>query len=80
MTQNIFWCQEKDEFYGAYFIAPTRGKAKVMCASYFECDFTDVRTQIVKRGVNEDVCGIIENDECDLLKKYGLEYVDIEDW
>lgn len=80
MTQNIYWCQEKDEIYGAYFIATTRGQAKAMCASYFECNFTDVRTQIVKRGVNEDVSGIIENDECELLEKYGLEYVELEDW
>lgn len=80
MTQNIYWCQEKDEFYGAFFIARTRGQAKVMCASYFECNFTDVRTQIVKRGVNEDLCGVIEFDEEDLLKKYNLEYQEVEEW
>lgn len=78
MTTNIYWCQEKDEFYGAFFVAPTRGRAKVLCASYFECDFTDVRTQIIKRGVNEDFCGIIENFS-PLLEKYGLEYAEEEE-
>lgn len=79
MTQNIYWCYEKDDFYGAYFVAKTRGQAKVMCASEYELHFTDVRTQIVKRGVNETFCGIIESDS-PLLEKYGLEYIDTEEW
>lgn len=78
MTTNIYWCQEKDDFYGAYFVAPTRGRAKVMCASEYDCKFTDVRTQIIKRGANEDFCGIIENDSS-LLEKYNLKYTEEEE-
>ena len=79
MPTNIYWCQEKDDFCGAYFVAPTRGTAKVMCSHEFNCQFTDVRTQIIKRGVNENFCGIIENDS-PLLEKYGLKYMEEEEW
>lgn len=35
-----------------YYIAPTRGKAQAMAALDFEVDFTQVRVQLVAKGVD----------------------------
>ena len=78
MTTNIYWCQEKDDYSGLFVIAPTRGMAKVVFADEINCKFVDVRTQIYKRGVNEDFCGIIESDS-PLLEKYNLKYTEDEE-
>lgn len=76
---NIYWCNEKHEPLGLYVIARTRGRAKERFAAEAECDFTDVRTQLMRRGVNEPFEGTIEEGSS-LLKKHGLEYAESEEW
>ena len=47
---NIFWCHEKNENYGLFVKASTRGRAKAIFSAEIECDITDVRTNIMRRG------------------------------
>ena len=75
---NIYWCSEKDEPYGLFVIAPTRGRAKVRYAAETECYFTDVRTCLMRRGIKEPFEGTIDEGSS-LLKKYNLEYGKEED-
>lgn len=76
---NIYWCNEKDEPYGLFVMARTRGRAKARYAAETECDFTEVRTQLMRRGVNEPFEGVI-GENSSLLKKYGLEYSESEEY
>lgn len=73
---NIYWCHEKDEGYGLFVKALTRGRAKDIYACYVECRLIDVRTNIMRRGINEDFEGVL--DEPKGLEKYGLSYGDEE--
>lgn len=74
---NIYWCHEKNEGYGLFVKALTRGRAKDIYACYIECRLIDVRSNIMKRGVNEKFEGVLEiGDE----RKYGLEYTEEEVW
>lgn len=75
---NIYWCHEKHEYSGLYIVASTRGRAKRIYADSIECKYLNVRTHIVKRGVNEQFEGEIEFGSS-LLEKYGLQY-DEEEW
>lgn len=70
---NIYWCHEKHEYCGLYVTATTRGRAKAIYSAEVECDITDVRTNIMRRGVNEHFEGVIDVGE-PILKKYGLTY------
>lgn len=79
MTQNIYWCEEKGEQGGLFVIAQTRGKARQLYAEYIECRYIDVRTSLMRRGVNEDFSCIISNPNSALLKKYKLEYQEAEE-
>lgn len=79
MTCNIYWCEEKGEFGGLYVIAPTRGQAKQLYSEEIECSYIDVRTQIIRRGVNEMFSCVIDDVDSPLLKKYGLEYSEEEE-
>lgn len=72
---NIYWCHEKNEGYGLYVKALTRGRAKDIYAGYIECRLIDVRTNIMRRGINEDFEGVLDEP-----KKYGLEYDEEEVW
>jgi hypothetical protein len=72
---NIYWCHKKDEGYGLYVKALTRGRAKDIYAAYDECRLIDVRTNIMRRGINEDFEGVLDDP-----KKYGLEYTEEEVW
>lgn len=75
---NIYWCHEKDEYCGLYVKARTRGSAKEIYSAEVECDFIDVRTHLLKHGINEIVEEVIDIDS-PLLKKYGLEYGEDEE-
>lgn len=75
---NIYWCHEKNENYGLYVKALTRGRAKDIYSAEVECHFTDVRTNIMRRGVNEHFEGVIDINE-PTLKKYGLSYGEDEE-
>ena len=75
---NIYWCNEKNEPYGLFIIAPTRGRAKARYAFETTCEYLDVRTCLMRRGVNEPFEGIIYEGSS-LLKKYNLEYGKEED-
>ena len=75
---NIYWCHEKHEYSGLYIVAATRGRAKRIYADEVECKYLKVRTNIVKRGVNEQIEGVIEFDS-PLLEKYGLQYDEEEE-
>lgn len=79
MTQNIYWCEEKGEFGGLFVIAPTRGRAKQLYSEYIECRFIDVRTILVRRGVNEDFPCVLDYSPSALLEKYGLKYEEEEE-
>ena len=79
MTQNIYWCEEKGEFGGLFVIASTRGKAKQLYAEYIECRYIDVRTSLIRRGVNENFPCVIDDCGSPLLKKYNLEYLEAEE-
>lgn len=79
MTQNIYWCEEKGEFGGLYVIAQTRGKAKQLYAEYIKCRYIDVRTSLIGRGVNEMFSCVIDYVGSPLLKKYNLEYLEVEE-
>lgn len=76
---NIYWCHEKNEYEGLFILALTRGRAKAFYADVVECSMLNVRTQIVRRGVNEHFECEIDTDS-PLLQKYGLEYAESEDW
>lgn len=76
---NIFWCHEKNENYGLFVKALTRGRAKAIFSAEVECDITDVRTNIMRRGVNEHFEGVIDLGD-KILEKYGLEYSEDEDY
>ena len=79
MTQNIYWCYEKGGWGGLFVIAPTRGQAKELYSSEIECRYIDVRTSIVRRGVNEEFSCVIDDVGDSLLKKYNLEYQEDEE-
>lgn len=79
MTQNIYWCYEKGSWGGLFVVAPTRGQAKQLFAAEVECCYIDVRTNIMKRGVNETFSGVIDDCDSPLLKKYNLEYQEEEE-
>lgn len=79
MTQNIYWCEEKGEFGGLFVVAPTRGRAKEIYSAEVECRYTDVRSRIMRRGVNEMFPCVIDDVGSPLLKKYGLEYSEEEE-
>ena len=68
---NIYWCHEKNEGYGLFVKALTKGRAKDIYASITECRFVDARVHIVRRGINADFEGVLEVGE---EAKYGLEY------
>lgn len=70
---NIYWCHEKNEGCGLFVKALTRGRAKDIYACEVECRLIDVRTNIMRRGVNEDFEGILEIGE---EGKYGLKYTE----
>lgn len=74
---NIYWCHEKNEGYGLFVKALTRGRAKDIYACYVECRLIDVRTNIMRRGINEDFEGVLEVGE---ETKYGLKYTEEEEW
>ena len=76
---NIYWCNEKNEPYGLFVIASTRGRAKLLYATETDCDYLDVRMQTMRRGVNEHFEGTIDEGS-PLLAKYGLEYSESEEW
>ena len=78
MAQHIYWCEEKGEFGGLFVMAQTRGKAKQLYANYIECNYTDVRTSLARRGVNEIYSCVIDDSGSPLLKKYNLEYLEEE--
>ena len=73
---NIYWCFHKDDVYGLYVIAQTRGEARRIYSDVAGEDYIDIRCHIYKRGVNE-YKGIIDVDS-KLLSKYGLVYGDEE--
>lgn len=73
---NIYWCHERNEYHGLFVKALTRGKAKVLYSEYVECEMIDVRTSIMRRGINEDFEGVLDIGE---EKKYGLEYTEEEE-
>ena len=77
---NIYWCYEKYDSCGLFVIAETRGKAKLLFANEVDEDYIDIRSQIYRRGVFENVSGIIDPEDTELLEKYGLEYTDDEDF
>lgn len=74
---NIYWCFEKNDYFGLYVIAETRGKAKQIFADEIGESYIDIRSHIYRRGVNERK-GIIEAEDTKLLNKYNLEYADEE--
>lgn len=74
---NIYLCHEKDEYAGLFISAPTRGVAKKIFAMEIDCEYTDVRSEVRKRGVNCDIERIFMADnEADIedLQYYGLKY------
>ena len=75
---NIYWCHEKNEDYGLYVKALTRGRAKVLYADYVECRLIDVRTGISRRGINGDFEGVVDDPKD--LEKYGLIYDEEEEF
>lgn len=77
---NIYFCRESCEDAGLFVFAPTRGRAKVMFAHEVNCNFTDVRCALHKRGVCEPIPIIVDDVDSPLLKKYGLEYTEGDEW
>lgn len=75
---NIYWCYEKDGYYGMYVKASTRGRAKVLYSDYVECKMIDVRTSISRRGILPKFSEGVIDDETE-LKKYGLSYSEEEE-
>lgn len=78
-------CREKgEEYVGQYVSAPSRGKAKALYAHEYMCDYTDVRTEIIRRGVNTTVIDCLSDEtpeQVELLKQLGLQYdYTGEDW
>ena len=78
MTQNIYWCEKKGESFGLFVIAPARDYAKHIYSANIECRYADVRSRIIRRGVNELLPCVIDDEGSPLLKKYGLEYSEEE--
>lgn len=75
---NIYWCYDPQELWGVYVIAKSRGRAKTFASGQLDIKYIDVRTSIVRKDVKEKQECVVDLGS-PLLKKYGLEYHDIEE-
>ena len=75
---NIYWCYERGNWGGLFVVAKTRGRAKEIFSAEVDCEYTEVRTNIYRRGVCEITEDVIDEGS-PLLEKYGLEYAEEEE-
>lgn len=79
---NVYACNYKDDAWDCFVVAGTRGEAKSLFHSSFHsyCSenlYTDVRSSIVKRGV-QIPAGVYDID-CPELEQIGLRYLSAEE-
>lgn len=77
---NIYFCHEKGESYGLYIIAETLNRAKMLYSAEYGDPYIEIRGHLMRKNVNEKRESTIYNYDDKLLKKYDLEYTEIEDW
>lgn len=75
---NLYWCHEKDEYYGLWVVAETRGKAKQHYALETNIHFTEARCELHKKDVGdiEEGCLDLFDKRLDML---GVTYAITDD-
>lgn len=71
---NIYWCYDRYIYYGAYIVAESRNKARIIASKYFENDYIDTNARCFKKDVDEDEGKIFECTDMENVKKYHLKY------
>ena len=84
---NIYWVSTRDEPFGLFITAKTRGRAKEigrreMCGAYNDECFTDMRASLRAKDITEEkdervIYDGIEDEE--ILKAHGLRYATEEE-
>lgn len=74
---------DKNYDWGCFVFAYTRNKAKAYVAKHFNCEYIDMRSRLLKRGLNLSYPMIVDCPEdtgYDLVLKCGYSYMNEEEY
>lgn len=72
--KNIYWCYDKNIYYGAYIVAESRNKARMYAAEYFDIDYININAKCHQKNVDEKEGKMFECTDAVNIKKYNLNY------
>ena len=80
---NLYNVMDKNYDWGCFVFAPNRNKAKAIISRYFDQDYIDLRSNLLKRGIlNPSYCLVVdcpEDENYYLVEQLGFSYKN-EEW